>query len=671
MRKLILSALFSCLIFGQAVSQLPSAQPDDKLTISFHTNVEFLGFLYFLAYEGVNSETKTVEINGREILEKDWQTYGYAFYQKYSRFTQSPHLQTAMGLAEHLWLDDLWPLLLQVPDFPRATLPSTIEETYYLAFSKSKKPEEARKNAAEFLSACNAMYAEVNFDQYMRESAVYYQSALQQIQASLPSSQFISVMEAFYRKTFPQYVLIPSLTLPKGMGFGPRVRINGEMRVYNIFGAVDFQSISDTKQLDMGFGQKDRLRELSIHEFGHSFVNPEIYRLAADQIEATASLFAPLRSAMENQGYNDWKSCLIEHFVRAGEVVIAEKMGDAEAVRRLNEEYLNHRKFVYLPIIREELIRYDADTTDSYAWVVDRVLYRLGNEVRHVPQTKPTDGFTNNPSEAKFHTDDITTFWQVFDQHSPKLPGEVLQKEYLDKGSPGLKGFIRNRIESGKYLSKTVRSQLGYYTYVRPFTLSIAQKKERLYECFLNLKKLYPAAVFPDVYFVIGANNTGGTTFSQGLIIGAERFGKTTDTYQPALDIDEVDEVVAHELVHFQQKYAKDNSLLAQCIREGAADFICELIAGSHTNQETYQYGHAHQAELWQEFQAKMYHNDWSEWLYYTKNKSRPKDLGYWMGYQICKAYYNRTTDKTQAISDILNIDDFRKFLEASGYTGN
>jgi hypothetical protein len=43
-----------------------------------------------------------------------------------------------------------------------------------------------------------------------------------------------------------------------------------------------------------------------------------------------------------------------------------------------------------------------------------------------------------------------------------------------------------------------------------------------------------------------------------------------------------------------------------------------------------------------------------------------PADLGYWVGYQICKAYYAQTADKKQAVYDILHIKDYRQFYEKS-----
>lgn len=276
--------------------------------------------------------------------------------------------------------------------------------------------------------------------------------------------------------------------------------------------------------------------------------------------------------------------------------------------------------------------------------------------------------FNTDPDKAVFHTEDISLFWSVYDLVSPKPDGDAFQKIYIDAGSIGLRAFVPNRIESGKNLAKVIKSNAAYYTSIRQSSVSIADKKERFYECFAALKSIYPEAVFPDVYFVIGAKNSGGTTFDGGLIIGAEMFGEANAAIQAPLTIDLVDELVAHELIHFQQKYAKDNSLLAQSIREGSADFIGELISGSHSNKKIHDYGDAHEKELWSEFNKKMFDNDWTNWLYYQKDKSRPKDLGYWMGYKITKTYYDKAADKSLAIHEILNIQDFKSFLEKSGY---
>ena len=58
---------------------------------------------------------------------------------------------------------------------------------------------------------------------------------------------------------------------------------------------------------------------------------------------------------------------------------------------------------------------------------------------------------------------------------------------------------------------------------------------------------------------------------------------------------------------------------------------------------------------------------DFQGWLY-SSQAGRPNDLGYWMGYKIVKAYYDKAADKKKAIDEILHIRDFNQFLAASGY---
>ena len=277
--------------------------------------------------------------------------------------------------------------------------------------------------------------------------------------------------------------------------------------------------------------------------------------------------------------------------------------------------------------------------------------------------------FPSTPDSAVIHTEDIALFWKVYDESKPDFDADKLKTQYLDAGSPGLKGFIFMRIESGKNLRKTIQADPSYYENIRSTSLQIDAEKQTLQRYLRKMEELYPPSVFPDVYFVIGARNSGGTTFKGGLIVGAEMFGIETPSFKPRLPFGSVNLILVHELVHFQQNYAKDMTLLNQCLREGAADFICELVTGSHANQYFYGYGDAHEKELWEAFKQVMGGTKWEGWLYgSSKKEGRPNDLGYWMGYKICKAYYDKAADKKQAIAEILNIKDAKQFLEASGY---
>jgi hypothetical protein len=284
---------------------------------------------------------------------------------------------------------------------------------------------------------------------------------------------------------------------------------------------------------------------------------------------------------------------------------------------------------------------------------------------------------SSNPNDARLVTSDITNFWRAYDQAGNKLA--AFQAEYFDKGSYGLREFTRLRINSPRNLVGTMEASPRYYASIRESTLSVDSMKDGIMASFIKLKTLYPEAVFPDVYFLIGVMNSGGTTTDRGLLIGTEMYGLTnrtpneelTDWHRAVLkSIDALPQIVTHELIHYEQKYPKGNrTLLGQAIDEGSADFIGELAAGGNINESLHTYGNPRERELWVEFQKDMNGRDTSKWLYQGgKAKDRPADLGYYVGYKICESYYAHAVDKKQAIKDILEIKDFNLFLAASRY---
>jgi hypothetical protein len=234
---------------------------------------------------------------------------------------------------------------------------------------------------------------------------------------------------------------------------------------------------------------------------------------------------------------------------------------------------------------------------------------------------------------------------------------------------------MKNRIQNAVNLAKIVRDHPKYFSTLKASTDSIKLFREDIKASVRKLKELYPDAVFPPVYFVIGGMNSGGTTSNDGLIIGAEMYGLSPETETEELSdwlktvvkpVSQVPHIVAHELIHYQQRY-RAKTLLEQAIKEGSADFIAEIISGKHINKHVHDFANPQEAILWHEFREKMNGEDYSGWLY-SSAEGRPNDLGYWMGYKICKSYYSKSLNKKQAIYDILTIKDFPDFLEQSGY---
>jgi len=332
---------------------LPAIAQQD-IVIAIHPSVELLGLAYFIGYEGGDIENKTMVVDGREIPKKEFHTFGYQVYQEYHTYLASPHLAEAFQIADHVWLDKILGLLLRVDPVPNATLPDDLDPVHYRSFSKTKDPVEARELAGRFLVAFNAFYREIAFDQFLGKYHPHYTQALQEVSTHLPRGPVVQWMETYFKKSFAGYALIPSLTLPKTMGFGLG---NGQDTIYNVFGALDQQVIEDPGNLIMGFQNSQKLRELTIHEFGHSFVNPVVYTLPDSLFGQSASLFEPIRATINGQGYNTWEACVIEHFVRTVELVLSEHYDTPEAYQNLRKAYIEDRQFIYIPHLRPALDR--------------------------------------------------------------------------------------------------------------------------------------------------------------------------------------------------------------------------------------------------------------------------------------------------------------------------
>ncbi len=289
----------------------------------------------------------------------------------------------------------------------------------------------------------------------------------------------------------------------------------------------------------------------------------------------------------------------------------------------------------------------------------------------------------SNPNNTRFITADIERFWKAYDK-AMAAPAEdrvaIFQRDYIDPGTVGLKDWAASGRLNAKTLVKTIETRQSFFKAIRPLTIRIQNHLAPTTSAFRKFKELYPDAIFPETYFVIGQLQSGGTSSGNGLLMGAEMFtrsantplGELTDWQRDAImPQSDIPPLVAHESVHFQQKYSVQNSLLCACLKEGSADFLGKLISGSliARMEQTHSWANARERDLWLEFQKEMDGKDSSRWLYgKSGGNGRPVDLGYWMGYKISEAYFGNTADKNQAVRDMLLIKDCRDFLKASHY---
>ena len=287
-------------------------------------------------------------------------------------------------------------------------------------------------------------------------------------------------------------------------------------------------------------------------------------------------------------------------------------------------------------------------------------------------------GFAGDPSSVRLITSDIENFWRAYDLATPENRSAVLQREYLDKGTPGLQDFLRLRIHSADDLAKEIERLAKFYRSMRPATLRIASQEKSIRDYLRRFQELYPEAVFPNIYFVIGVANSGGTKSDHGLLIGAEIHARAPETDESELDpwlkavlkpVAEVPVIVIHELVHFQQKSRSSNVLLGQCLREGSADFVSRLVTGRTINEHVRQWAEPRRDQVFQEFAQKAHGQDFKGWLYEgAQSKDRPADLGYWIGEEIAADYYQRAADKNAALREIMELRAPDKIWRATQY---
>jgi hypothetical protein len=291
-------------------------------------------------------------------------------------------------------------------------------------------------------------------------------------------------------------------------------------------------------------------------------------------------------------------------------------------------------------------------------------------------------------------TADIDHFWQAYDQlktchtHTDSL--NVIQKVYLDRATSGLVDFARIRDFSAENFVKAIGNHPKFYYSVRINTYQAKQAASLIDEVFAKFKAIYPNFKPFKVCFAVGPIVSAGTVSNRFVLIGTEvatstakvdlsefhdnAFSKVLAAGDENNIVQKLKNIIAHECVHTQQIVPLDKNaigcpLLNNVMKEGFCDFIGELIAGDQINNVALTYGNQHEKALWGEFKSEMCSDHTGNWLYnYSTTKNRPADLGYYIGYKIAEAYYKNAADKTQAIKDIIEMNNPLQFLERSGY---
>lgn len=317
-----------------------------NINVKFNKNIEFFGYIIHLAEPSVIDETHPIKI----ILDQYQDNQNNATLHQI--FNEGSHLTYAFYV-------DLFYSLPELPLKKQNDLLQILREAY------PNKSKDEINQLERIISLANKFYGESNFESIWMALDQFRSETVVNLNERLPSNDLMFAIESFYEQRFMKYSIVPSLTIWPTAGWGFEDSENAKASF--ILGPLDE---------DFNFNDTEKFRNLAIHEFGHSFVNKVVLK-NKQLIEETEALYPTLSKQMTKQGYIDWESCIIEHFVRAGEIIIPESINEDYNTTNLLNDYVNKKYFVYLPFIIKRLKFYRFEKKFTYSASVTATLSEL------------------------------------------------------------------------------------------------------------------------------------------------------------------------------------------------------------------------------------------------------------------------------------------------------
>ena len=289
-------------------------------------------------------------------------------------------------------------------------------------------------------------------------------------------------------------------------------------------------------------------------------------------------------------------------------------------------------------------------------------------------QTSAQPNFPRTPEQAEFIYTDLEHFVEAYNELATNRDTlQVLQTMYFDRGSEGLKEFIRRHQLSPELIRDAMSAKPERYALLPNFLATIPAVEQAYQKLMQDYSSVLPNAMYPPTYLLVGANRGIGQASLVGQLITVTR---------AADNLEKLRKIMTHELSHFQQAmamggqkygelYTASNNMLGICLREGGAEFVTSLVLNDITQTAALDYIKKNESNLKKKFLEDLEAQNKDFWLWASIDQNEyPTLLGYAMGYMITKKYYERETDKTAALQNILRMEDAKAFLQSSGYFG-
>jgi hypothetical protein len=198
---------------------------------------------------------------------------------------------------------------------------------------------------------------------------------------------------------------------------------------------------------------------------------------------------------------------------------------------------------------------------------------------------------SDRPDTLVIHTEDVASFYKLYEGTGAHPTAGQLQHDYLDAGSPGLHRLAQLRRVTGEAIAAEMARRPEIYANAKRCMAVLPAVRRRVTMALQKLGQLYPETQFRPVTIAVGRGKPVGVADATGVMIGLEALCAVT-WMEPNLE-DRFVHTIAHEYAHVQQAIAspafydhEKPTVLEVSLGEGAAEFTAELTSGGVSDAE-------------------------------------------------------------------------------------
>jgi len=363
--KTLFFSLLSFLMPIAAYSQL-SEKISSKVSLNVNANIE----TYFIA------EKLAVQHIGNYVFSNkessfDHQPIVYFGYKEFMGWKDRPviiRISEILKQLRDIQHDNSQQIeyLLYLNEFPKKGFRWTVPPGLSM-YNETQYPG-AKALGIELGDSLASFYKQAGVGKFLKNNAAFYKGALAEARKHI-SSRAIPFMEKWYGQQFAGYelYLMPGMPVTAGddnyRAFGPMLTSPaGKVSAMVFSSSIQLSLMKSLKDYQhFGFDNAGVIRFLTVHEIGHSFVNPLLAQMKPVMLR-DSGLFTPaFAKSLEKSYIGNWEVCITEHLVRLGEIRTAISMGDEREAARLRKMHVREMGFILIPMLEKLAAIYESD----------------------------------------------------------------------------------------------------------------------------------------------------------------------------------------------------------------------------------------------------------------------------------------------------------------------